>query len=84
MGMKQTPHPPDAPRPSSALIPASRRERSRLAKPGYSLSNLIRVFAIVVLEFASADSALGYRPFDSTDAAVASPGEFELEFGPLS
>lgn len=26
--------------------------------------------------------ALGYRPFDSTDAAVAAPGEFEVEFGP--
>ncbi len=27
--------------------------------------------------------ALAYRPFDSTDAAVAGPGEFELEFGPV-
>lgn len=26
--------------------------------------------------------ALAYRPFDSTDAAVAPPGEFELELGP--
>ena len=24
-----------------------------------------------------------YRPFDATDAAVAAPGEFELELGPL-
>jgi len=27
--------------------------------------------------------ALAYRPFDSTDAAVAAPGEFELELGPI-
>lgn len=27
--------------------------------------------------------ALAYRPFDSTDAGVASPGEFELELGPI-
>lgn len=26
---------------------------------------------------------LAYRPFDSTDASVAGPGEFELEFGPV-
>lgn len=27
--------------------------------------------------------ALAYRPFDSTDADVAGPGEFELELGPI-
>lgn len=27
--------------------------------------------------------AFAYRPFDSTDAGVAGPGEFELEFGPV-
>jgi hypothetical protein len=27
--------------------------------------------------------AMAYRPFDGTDAAVADPGEFELELGPL-
>jgi hypothetical protein len=27
--------------------------------------------------------ALAYRPFDSTDAGVAAPGEFELELGPI-
>jgi hypothetical protein len=27
--------------------------------------------------------AFAYRPFDSTDASVAGPGEFELEFGPV-
>jgi hypothetical protein len=30
-----------------------------------------------------AASAAAYRPFDGTDAAVAGPKEFELEFGPL-
>jgi hypothetical protein len=29
-------------------------------------------------------SALAYRPFDSTDAAVADKGEFEVELSPLS
>ncbi len=28
--------------------------------------------------------ALAYRPFDSTDADVAGPGEFELELGPVA
>jgi hypothetical protein len=28
-------------------------------------------------------AALAYRPFDSTDAAVADDGEFELELGPI-
>jgi len=28
-------------------------------------------------------NALAYRPFDGTDAAVAGPKEFELEFGPV-
>jgi hypothetical protein len=31
----------------------------------------------------ASDPALALRPFDSTDADVARPGEFELEFGPL-
>ncbi len=30
-----------------------------------------------------ASPALAYRPFDSTDAEVAAPAEFELELGPL-
>jgi len=30
-----------------------------------------------------ASTALAYRPFDSTDADVASAGDFELELGPL-
>lgn len=39
-------------------------------------------FAAAMLLGASA-SALAYRPFDSTDAAVADAGELELELGPL-
>ena len=31
----------------------------------------------------SSHPALAYRPFDSTDAAVAGAGEFELELGPI-
>lgn len=29
-----------------------------------------------------ANDALAYRPFDGTDAAVAEPGQFEIELGP--
>ena len=39
-----------------------------------------------VVAFATALSvspAHAYRPFDGTDAGVADPGEFELEFGPI-
>ena len=32
----------------------------------------------------SAQPALAYRPFDSTDPAVADPGELEVEFSPVS
>ena len=28
-------------------------------------------------------NALAYRPFEGTDAAVADPGELEIEFGPV-
>jgi hypothetical protein len=38
-------------------------------------------FALVLL--GGAPSAHALRPYDSTDAAVAGPGEFELELGPL-
>ena len=37
--------------------------------------------ALLLAMFAT--SALAYRPFDSTDADVAGPGEFELELGPI-
>lgn len=38
-------------------------------------------FALLIAMLAS--PALAYRPFDSTDADVAGPGEFELELGPV-
>ena len=41
-----------------------------------------RLCAALALAMLSAP-ALAYRPFDSTDADVAGPGEFELELGPL-
>src|SRR5712671_2970400 len=33
--------------------------------------------------YGNALTAFALRPYDSTDAAVAEPGEFELELGPL-
>jgi hypothetical protein len=39
------------------------------------------VLAVIVAAWPVAASA--YRPFDSTDAAVAAKGEMEIEFGPL-
>src|SRR5690242_19201871 len=33
-------------------------------------------------ELSLSGNALAYRPFVSTDAAVADPGEVEIEFGP--
>jgi hypothetical protein len=34
--------------------------------------------------FILCEPALAYRPFDSTDADVAAPGEVEIEFGPVA
>src|SRR5713101_4587943 len=45
--------------------------------------SMIRVLAMVGLQFAYGQLALAYRPFDSTDADVAHAGEFELELGPV-
>jgi len=44
---------------------------------------MIRRFSAVLLVAMLATPALAYRPFDSTDADVAGPGEFELELGPI-
>jgi hypothetical protein len=47
---------------------------------------LIRGFHVLgalLWTWASPKSAFAYRPFDSTDADVASPGELELEVGPV-
>ena len=41
------------------------------------------IFVLVAVLAWTCGDALAYRPFDSTDAAVADDGEFELEFGPL-
>ena len=39
--------------------------------------------AVIAAMVTHAAVALGYRPFDSTDADVAKAGEFELELGPV-
>jgi hypothetical protein len=39
--------------------------------------------ACALLALLAGPDATAYRPFDSTDADVAAPGEFELELGPL-
>jgi len=41
------------------------------------------LFVLIAL-LAWPSTAFAYRPFDSTDPAVADPGEFEIEFSPLS
>jgi hypothetical protein len=38
---------------------------------------------LVALALSSSGAAYAYRPFDGTDADVASPGDFELELGPV-
>jgi len=43
----------------------------------------MRRFSIALILAMLSAPALAYRPFDSTDAAVAEPGEFELELGPI-
>jgi hypothetical protein len=58
---------------------SSRRSRSR-SRHDYPF-RLQLVAAVLLLTCTQTASA--YRPFDSTDAAVAGPGEFELELGPL-
>jgi hypothetical protein len=35
-----------------------------------------------ILAIAGHDDALAYRPFDGTDAAIAEPGQVEIELGP--
>jgi len=40
--------------------------------------------AIALALLASPHAAMAYRPFDSTDAAVAHPGEIEIELGPVA
>ena len=40
--------------------------------------------AIALVLLADPHAALAYRPFDSTDAAVADPGVIEIELGPVA
>jgi hypothetical protein len=58
---------------ANASGPAPRKEGPLLG--------LAAAVALGVLSVAGAAQA--YRPFDSTDASVPAPGEFELELGPL-
>ncbi len=41
------------------------------------------VLVVCAASVLAAPPARAYRPFDSTDASVAPPGEFELELGPV-
>lgn len=54
----------------------------QLAGPGTKRRRWSHCIAIALLA-AWPGQAFGYRPFDGTDASVALPGEFELEYGPL-
>jgi hypothetical protein len=47
------------------------------------MTTKVRLTAAAFCLAGAAQSAFAYRPFDSTDAAVADPGEFELELGPV-
>jgi len=44
----------------------------------------MRAAAAIFIVLLAPVPALAYRPFDSTDAAVADPGAFEIEVSPLS
>src|ERR1700722_6919106 len=43
----------------------------------------VAMASVAGLLLATPATALAYRPFDGTDAAVAEKGEFELELGPV-
>lgn len=47
------------------------------------MNTRLRVAATLLTVFIVERPALAYRPFDSTDAAVAPRGKFELELGPV-
>ncbi len=57
-----------------------RRFRTRVAP---MLRNTLFSLALLGTSALAARPAAAYRPFDSTDAAVAGHGEFELELGPI-
>src|ERR1044072_3554577 len=52
------------------------------ATPRSSCNRLIQAACTVGLIFVSSSNAFAYRPFDGTDAAVADPGEVEVELQP--
>ena len=52
------------------------------ATPRSSCNRLIQAACTVGLIFVSSSNAFAYRPFDGTDAAVADPGEVEIELQP--
>lgn len=60
---------PLAGRPGAAIVERSRWRRGA-------------TLALLALAAGAPRAALAYRPFDSTDAAVASTGDLELELGP--
>jgi hypothetical protein len=63
---------------------AMKRCHSSKAMSGMTLSGSVRTMAILCcLLCAWASRAYAYRPFDSTDAAVAAKGEMEVECGPV-
>ena len=45
-------------------------------------ATLLRVLVFLLATMSLADNAFAYRPFDGTDAAVAEPGEMEVELQP--
>jgi hypothetical protein len=47
------------------------------------MRRVLQLLAFLLMQAGYAQLALAYRPFDSTDADVAKPGEFELELGPV-
>jgi hypothetical protein len=48
------------------------------ANPGYVLAGSVIALSLTIWS----SDALAYRPFDGTDAAVAAPGEMEIELQP--
>jgi hypothetical protein len=73
--------------PANALIPSPWHQEKRMgAKRKRSKPRLSKWFApgaIIAACFAAwCAPAWAYRPFDGTDAAVAAPGELEIEFQP--
>src|SRR5882762_1624032 len=54
------------------------RQSSNLKFPKWVVSGQVIALCLT----ASSDSAWAYRPFDGTDAAIAAPGELEIELQP--